>query len=103
MAFSYTVTATFSDPRVAREWIEWMRTEHLADVIAASALSGDVIALDDGRVEARYEFADRAAYERYLADHAPRLRARGLELFAPERGITYERRAGLIELRRTPP
>ena len=102
MAFSYTVTATFTDACVAAEWIEWMRAEHLADVLAAGALRGDVIALDDGRVEARYEFADRAAYERYIAEHAPRLRARGLELFAPG-GITYERRAGPIELRRTPP
>ncbi len=92
--FSYAVTASFADPTVAPEWIGWMEKEHLADVISAGALSGTVIALDDGRAEARYEFADRAAYDRYLVDHAPRLRALGIALFPTERGITYERRAG---------
>ena len=50
-------------------------------------------------VEAHFRFADRAAFEAYERDGAPRLRAEGLELFPPEAGVTYRRRTGEVAVR----
>src|SRR5262245_33681561 len=103
--FSYTVAATFEDDRLAQEWLAWLRHEHLADVCAAGALDAEAIlcdAADAGaakarsRCEARYHFASRAAFEAYVRDHAPHLRAEGLKRFPPERGIVYERAMGEV-------
>ena len=103
--FSYTVAATFEDDRIAQEWIAWLRDEHLADVCAAGALDAEVIRCDganagaaksQSRCEARYHFSSRAAFEAYVRDHAPRMRAEGLKRFPPERGITYDRATGEV-------
>lgn len=98
MPFSYCVRATLPDASALEEWIDWMKTEHLCEVLAAGALRGAVVRLDGDppRAEARYEFADRKGYETYLHLHAPRLRARGLERFPWERGVSYERSCGEI-------
>lgn len=97
---AYTVTATLPDEPTADEFIGWLRDGHVADVVRAGALSGHVVRIDDPpapiRVEARYVFSDRDALDRYISDHAPRLRADGLARFPPERGITFERRVGRI-------
>jgi hypothetical protein len=73
---------------------------HIADVIAAGAVSGEVIVLDTepgqpARVQSRYTFANRAAFDAYVRDHAPRLRADGLARFGTS-GITFERAAGEV-------
>ncbi len=100
MAFLYSVTACFDRREVATQWIAWMDREHIADVLESGALRAEVLLIDGDppRAEARYEFAHRESYERYLSLHAPRLRARGQELFGGE-GVSYERRAGEIVLR----
>ncbi len=99
--FSYTVAGTFDDARVAHEWIEWLRSEHLRDVCAAGALDAEVIRCDVAagaktRMEARYHFESRAAFDAYVRDHAPRLREEGLKRFPPERGLAYERSSGEV-------
>jgi hypothetical protein len=109
--FSYTVTATFDDPAVADEWLAWLRDEHVRDVIEAGAMDGEVIVVDPDSpsgetangagprkqtCEVRYHFTDRAAFEAYVRDHAPRLREEGLRRFPPERGIAYSRRSGEV-------
>lgn len=99
--FSYTVIAMFEDRAVADEWIAWLRDAHLAEVCAAGALDAEAIRCDveaDSKIrcEARYHFASRAAFEDYLRDHAPRLRAEGLKRFPSERGLTYERATGEV-------
>ena len=96
--FTYTVRCTFSDPAVVDEWIAWLRDEHLADVCAAGAVDAEVVRLDGEplRIEVRYRFADRAAFDRYERDHAPRLREEGLRRFPLERGLSYARRTGEI-------
>jgi hypothetical protein len=107
--FSYTVTATFDDPAIADEWVAWLRDEHVRDVIDAGAVDGEVVMLnsDEGYAasgsdpkrqtcEVRYHFSDRAAFETYVRDHAPRLREEGLKRFPLERGIVYSRRSGEV-------
>lgn len=96
--FAYTVTCTFDDPAIADEWIAWLRDTHLADVCAAGALDAEVIRLDGSpcRCEVRYHFASRESFAAYERDHAPRLRAEGLQRFSPERGLKYERSTGEV-------
>lgn len=106
MTIAYTVTCTFDDASVAEEWIAWLRDEHLAEVIAAGALDAEVIRLDKNaahsaiQCEVRYHFASRAAFAKYERDHAPQLRAKGLERFPPSRGLKYERSTGEVVHRR---
>lgn len=95
---AYTVRCTFDDPAVRDEWVAWITGEHAGDVIDAGAASAEVVVLDDEPVaaEVRYRFPDRAAFDGYLRDHAPRLRAEGLARFPLERGLRYERSVGEI-------
>lgn len=99
--FAYTVACEFTDPAVADEWVRWLRDEHLKQVCDAGAASAEVVHFDglpEGvvRCEARYRFASRADFERYERDHAPRLRARGLERFPLSRGLSYTRTTGEV-------
>ncbi len=98
MTFAYTVRCTFDDPAIAIEWLDWIRREHLDDVIAAGATGGDVVRLDGEpcRCEVRYRFESRVAFEAYERDHAPRLRQIGLASFPLELGLHYERSTGEI-------
>ena len=105
--FAYTVSCRFTEETVAHEWVEWLRIEHLDEVLAAGALDAEVVRLDGDAIvlEVRYHFPDRAAFDRYVRDSAPALRARGLELFPPERGLAYARSSGdvLIPVRKGVP
>ncbi len=98
--FSYTVRCTFDDPAVAERWVQWLGEEHLRDVCDAGAVDAEIVQFDAGGgsskviCEARYHFADRAAFEKYERDHAPRLREEGLQKFPLERGLHYERFTG---------
>ena len=96
--FRYTVACTFTDPAVADEWVAWLRDEHLREVCAAGARSAEVVACHDHplRVEVRYHFPSRAAFQAYERDHAPRLREAGLARFPLERGLAYERSTGAV-------
>src|SRR5262245_36938569 len=93
---AYTVIVSFTDSGVADEWLRWLFPDHLRDVLAAGALDAEVVELEGAprTFEVRYHFASRDAFARYEQDHAPRLRAAGLKLFPPERGITYRRSLG---------
>jgi len=95
----YTVTATFTDRAVADEWIDWLCHHHLADVCAAGASDAEVVRLEGDELRAMviYHFPDRAAFTKYERDHAPRLRAEGLEKFPAERGVTMTRGLGAVE------
>jgi hypothetical protein len=96
---AYTVSARCPSPEVAQRFISWLQGGHVSEVCQAGALSGQVILHDlpPGEppiVEVRYLFPDRAALARYLADHAPRLRAEGLKGFGPDSGVTFSRSTG---------
>lgn len=91
----YEVQASFTYEESARRWEEWLRSKHIAEVVAAGASEGRVIRLDSegATLVAQYWFDSRKAFDRYLADHAPRLRAEGVALFSPEE-VIYSRRTG---------
>ncbi len=98
---AYTVCAEFTDPNVAQEWLLWLRNGHIEEVLAGGAIAAEIIALEDvshpvQHFEVRYLFHDRAAFARYEKEHAPRLRAEGIALFPPQRGVTYRRTVGLV-------
>lgn len=99
---AYTVTAILPDSATLAEYVEWLAEGHVAHVIAAGALSGQIIRLTDPAqplsVEVRYLFPTQASLEAYLAQHAPRLRAEGLARFPLERGIRFSRAVGTVEL-----
>jgi hypothetical protein len=90
----YTVRADFADAAVGARWLAWVGP-HAEDVIAAGALAAQVVRHADGRsAEVHYRFASAAAFEAYLRDHAPRLRADGLRHFPAGSGVTLSRRHG---------
>jgi hypothetical protein len=104
MTVVYAVTAEFEDAAVAEEWLRWLGAGHVAEVLAAGATDAEVVELDGGpcrRFEVRYHFPLRETFASYEREHAQRLRAEGLRLFPPERGIAYARSVG--EVRRAYP
>ena len=100
----YTVLAEFDDSAVCDEFIAWLTDDHAAKVIEAGALSAEVTRLEPDppnkphRVEVRYRFSDRKAFDLYLAEGAPRLRHEGLARFGPETGVRMSRRIGDLRL-----
>lgn len=95
---AYTVTAELPNADLRREYIAWLGSGHLDDVIDAGALSGSIVRIDDPaepfRVETRYLFTGRHDLEVYLRDHAPALRADGLARFGPKTGVRFSRTVG---------
>lgn len=94
----YTVTVTFSDPALVDPWLRWLRGGHIAEVLAGGATSAEIIALDSPAhtYAIHYRFPARAVFERYEREHAPRLRAEGLQLFPIEKGVAYRRSVGVV-------
>jgi len=96
MLIEYVVRCVCDSETICARMERWLLDGHLADVVAAGASAADVARFDDAPlvVEARYRFADRAAFAAYERDHAPRLRAEGRTLF-PD-GVRFERRVGEV-------
>lgn len=101
----YSVTANFADQATRDEFVAWLvggpsEPGHLAEVVAAGALSGSVLLGrpqsqgDPGTWQARaeYVFATWAAFDRYVSEQAPRLRAAGVAKFG-HRGVAFAREA----------
>jgi hypothetical protein len=95
---AYSVTATLSDPALASEYIAWLRAGHLERVLEGGATTAAIVRIEQPatpvQVETRYTFPDRPAFERYLVETAPGLRAEGLERFP--QGVVFERHVGTI-------
>ena len=97
--YRYTVTAEFANSTTAAEWLHWLRDGHIDDVLAAGATSAEIVRLDDAvtAFEIRYVFPDRETFQHYEDNHAPQLRAEGLERFPESVGVQYDRSTGVIE------
>jgi hypothetical protein len=83
---------------VLERYVDWLTRGHVQQVLAGGALSVQVVRLSEPplSVQSRYEFLTPDAYQRYLRDHAPRLRAEGLALFGPQTGVVFRREVGTI-------
>jgi Domain of unknown function (DUF4286) len=97
---SYTVAATFTDSAMAELWLRWLNEGHVAEVLAGGATFAEVVQMDGAALsfEVRYRFPSREVFTNYEQQHAPRLRAEGLRLFPPEKGIAYRRTLGEARL-----
>lgn len=71
----YNVTVSV-DADIADEWLDWMRTTHIPDVMATGLFLDHRLCRvlnveDEGRTFAiQYTLADMATYDRYAAEHA---------------------------------
>ena len=96
--WSYTVRCEFPDDAIREEWLSWLLDGHAQALLDAGALSAEVIAdaSDPLRLEVRYVFPSRAAFQRYETKYAPALRNDGLNRFPPHLRIRYQRGEGPI-------
>lgn len=101
-ALAYIVTAALPDETVRDEYVRWLRDGHLAAVVAGGAVRAELVQVDrdtEGdpyRVQSSYLFPSREAFDTYVREHAPALRADGLLRFPPERGVAYTRTVGVV-------
>lgn len=85
----YEVTA-IPEPDIREAYEQYMRTKHVGDVLASGCFVAARIAVsDEGLYRTTYVAATRADLDRYLQEHAPRLRADFSE-HVP-RGVTLSR------------
>ncbi len=71
---AYEVTAVVSDPLIS-QYESYMTGRHIPDVLATGCFVGASISRGDpGKYRISYLARDQAAFDRYLADHAPALR-----------------------------
>lgn len=95
---AYTVEATFTDAALSERWLRWLRDGHIAEVLAGGATAAEIVRMDAAQCvfEVRYRFPSREIFAEYERTHAPRLRAEGLKLFSPEKGVSYRRSVGVV-------
>jgi hypothetical protein len=104
----YTVRVSCNDLQQRGRFLSWLVPSHVEAVKAAGAKAvrvnlyeADPVASPGSpasrpAVENEYVFPSRKAFEVYLRDHAPALRADGLKHFPPESGVTFERKLGEV-------
>ena len=98
----YTVRATLPTVQQRGRYLSWLSPSHIMQLIAGGATSARVVLPDRASdtapavVETQYVFPSRKAFDAYVRDHAPALRADGLKHFPPESGVTYERQVAEI-------
>lgn len=101
-AILYTVWATCPSLQVRGRFLSWLSPNHIMQVIAGGAESARIVLPDRASdtapavVETQYVFPSRKAFDTYVRDHAPALRADGLKHFPPETGIIFERQVAEI-------
>jgi len=116
----YTVRTTCPTVQVRGRYLAWLSPNHIVEVMKGGATAARIVLpLPDDRsgptpsgqqagtarpapdtapavVEVQYVFPSRKAFDSYIRDHAPALRADGLKHFPPDSGITYERQVAEI-------
>jgi hypothetical protein len=85
----YNVTINVSEPRV-EEWLTWMRSEHIPQMLATGAFRGAtlvrVIGFEQGgkTYAVQYRCDSMQDFERYENEFASNLQARSAELFGED-------------------
>jgi hypothetical protein len=98
----YTVRTNCVSLQQRGRYLSWLSPNHIMQLIAGGATSARVVLPDRASdtapavVETQYVFPSRRAFDTYVRDYAPALRAAGLKHFPPESGITYERQVAEI-------
>ncbi len=98
----YTVRATLPTLQLRGRYLAWLVPDHVVAVKAGGAEGVRVVLPDRANeaapavVEVQYVFPTRKAFDTYLREHAPALRADSLKRFPPESGISYERQIAEI-------
>lgn len=99
---AYIVRATCESVQQRGRFLSWLAPDHVEAVKRGGAESVRIRLYDPespgGRpaVETEYTFPSRKAFETYLRDHAPALRADAQKHFPPDSGVTFERRTGEV-------
>jgi len=100
----YTVRATCPNLEVRGRFLSWLSPNHVLQVKAGGATAVRIVlpepasATGPATVETQYVFASRKAYETYIRDRAPALRADALKHFPAESGVTWERQVAEIAM-----
>ncbi|HVU18419.1 MAG TPA: DUF4286 family protein [Candidatus Didemnitutus sp.] len=98
----YTVRTTCPSVQVRGRYLSWLVPDHVLAVKAGGATDVRVVLLDvtdpagPASLEVQYVFSSRKAFDTYVRDHAPALRADGLKHFPPESGVKSERQVAEI-------
>ncbi|MBL8763711.1 MAG: DUF4286 family protein [Phycisphaerae bacterium] len=99
---AYTVVARLPSLAIRDEYCHWLESGHIDHVLRHGAHSAMIVRLEGQTgeaaqfVEVRYIFPTRQVFDEYLRAHAPALRAEGVRLFGPARGVTFSRTVGEI-------
>jgi hypothetical protein len=88
--YIYNVTIKI-DASIETEWLEWMRSEHLDEVVATGMFDKYALlqllepAEDDHRTYiAQYYTDDESRYGQYIEQFAPALRQKGIDRFGDQ-------------------
>ena len=104
----YTVRTTCPNIQVRGRFLAWLSPNHIIEVMKGGATGARIVLPDriidpvrgepveSAIVETQYVFPSRKAYDAYIRDHAPALRADGLKHFPPDSGVTSERQVAEI-------
>jgi hypothetical protein len=101
-AILYTVRATCPNIQARGRFLSWLTPGHVLQVKAGGATAVRIVLpdrADDSApavVETQYAFPSRRAFDTYLADHAPALRADVMQHFPSGSGVTFERQVAEI-------
>lgn len=93
----YTVRVSCPDLQTRGRFLAWLAPGHIEQVKAGGATAARVILPDrendsaPALVETQYVFPSRAAYDGYVRNHAPAMRADAQKHFPPESGVTIAR------------
>jgi hypothetical protein len=98
----YTVRTTLPTLHLQSRFLAWLVPDHITAVKAGGATAARVVLPDRANdsapavVETQYVFPSRKAFDTYIREHAPALRADSLKHFPLDTGITFERQVAEI-------
>ncbi len=101
-AILYTVRVTLPTVHQRGRFLAWLVPDHVLAVKAGGAGAVRVVLPDRADadtpavVETQYVFPTRKAFDTYVREHAPALRADALKHFPPQSGIVFERQVAEI-------